>query len=364
MSNNFSYNIHDSFMARALELAKKGRGYVSPNPLVGCILVKNGEIIGEGFHEKYGDSHAEVMAYKNSIKDPGDSTMYVTLEPCCFEGKTSACTQFIKENGIREVYVGMKDPNPKVCGQGIKELQDYGIKIHVGLLREECEELNKGYIKLISTKRPWVIAKVAQSEDEFLGFDSNSRTKISGKEANIHCHSLRSKVDAIMVGSQTALVDNPMLTVREVEGKNPVRVIVDTNRKLPLTLNVFTDYKADTIVLCSDNKFENNKTSFAKYLSIKENNDGNLCPENMLNVLGSEGICTILIEGGVKLLNSFKDLDLIDEVYIYTSNKKLVNATLENPLKIDDRWDVKDQKSLGADSLLVAKRKVECLQVS
>jgi len=363
MSNNFSYNIHESFMARALELSKRGRGYVSPNPLVGCVLVKNGEIIGEGYHEKYGQPHAEVMAYKNSIKDPTDSTMYVTLEPCCFKGKTPACTQFIKENGIREVYIGIEDPNPKVCGEGARELEDYGIKVHVGLLSEECRELNKGYIKLISTKKPWVIAKAAQSENKFLGLDSKSRTKISGQEANAHCHDLRSKVDAIMVGSQTALIDNPMLTVREVDGRNPARVIVDTNRKLPLTLNVFTDYKAPSIVLCSDAKFENNETSFAKYLSVKENNDGNLCPENMLNILAKEGLCTILIEGGAKLLNSFKDMDLIDEMYIYTSNKKLANAALENPLQIDDKWDIKEQKSLGEDNLLIAKRKIECLQV-
>ena len=135
MNSNFSYNIHESYMERALELAKKGIGSVSPNPLVGCVLVKNGEIIGEGFHERFGNPHAEVMAYNNSIKDPSESTMYVTLEPCCFEGKTAACTKFIIENSISEVYISMEDPNPKVSGRGIKELKQHGIRVNLGLLK-------------------------------------------------------------------------------------------------------------------------------------------------------------------------------------------------------------------------------------
>ena len=249
MNDKFSYNIHESFMARALELAREGMGSVSPNPLVGCVLVKDGEIIGEGFHEKYGNPHAEIMAYKNSIKDPTDSTMYVTLEPCCFEGKTPACTKFIIENSINEVYISMEDPHPEVSGRGIKELKQRSIKVNVGLLKKECEWLNRGYIKLITTNRPWVIAKVAESENNFLGLDSKSKTNITGDEAKIHSHELRKNVDAVMVGRQTALIDNPQLTVRHVKGKNPIRVILDTHRKLPLKLNVFNDNNANTIVL-------------------------------------------------------------------------------------------------------------------
>ena len=259
MDNNFSYNIHESYMERALELAKEGIGSVSPNPLVGCVLVKDGEIIGEGFHEKYGDSHAEIMAYKNSIKDPTDSTIYVTLEPCCFEGKTPACTKFIIENSIREVYISMEDPNPKVSGMGIKELEQRGIRVNVGLLKKKCEWLNRGYIKLITTNRPWVIAKVAQTSDGYMGVNSETSTWITGDISKNHTHTLRSQVDAVLIGRQTAMIDNPSLTVREVQGENPKRVILDTNRKLPLNLEIFNDKKAETLVLCSEERFNKSR---------------------------------------------------------------------------------------------------------
>ena len=364
MSDNYQYNIHESFMARAIELSKKGTGHVSPNPLVGCILVKEGEIIGEGFHAKYGDSHAEVMAYNNSIKDPTDSTMYVTLEPCCFRGKTPACTQFIIENSIREVYISMKDPNPKVSGRGIRELEKYGIKVHIGLLQEESEWLNRGYIKLITTNKPWIIAKAAQSENNFLGSDSKSTTNITGKEARYHSHALRSCVDAIMIGRQTALVDNPQLTVRHVNGVNPIRVVLDTNRKLPLTLNIFNDNKADTIILCSKINFDKSSTSFAKYVPIEEDESGKLCIDNILEILGKEGITKVLIEGGAELLNSLREKDLIDEIHLYTSSNKLYNATLKNPLAINDNWNIRKKVKLGDDSLVIATRKEKCLQES
>ena len=362
MNDSFQYNIHESFMARAIELSKGGLGRVSPNPLVGCVLVKNGDVIGEGFHEKYGESHAEVMAYKNANEDPVDSTMYVTLEPCSFEGKTPACTKFIIENGIREVYISMKDPNPKVSGSGILELEKYGIQVNVGLLKDECEWLNRGYIKWITTNKPWIIAKAAESENNFLGLDSNSTANITGRESKIHSHELRSNVDAIMVGRQTALIDNPELTVRHILGRNPTRVILDTNRKLPLTLNIFNDNAAETIILCSNKNFEKTSTSFAKFIPVNEDDCGQLSLDSILDTLAKEGLCKILIEGGAELLNSFNQRGLIDEMYIYTSNNKLKNANLKNPLAINDSWDVKEKLNLGADKLIIATKKEACLQ--
>ena len=364
MNLNFKYNIHESFMDRAIEISKGGIGSVSPNPLVGCVLVKNGEIIGEGYHEKYGEPHAEVMAYNNSIKDPSDSIMYVTLEPCSFEGKTPACTKFIIENGIREVYVSMKDPNPKVSGMGIEELEKHGVQVNVGILQKECEWLNRGYINWITNHKPWVIAKVAQSENNFLGLDSNTTTNITGQESKVHSHELRSNVDAIIVGRQTALVDNPELTVRHTMGKNPVRVVLDTNRKLPLTLNIFNDQAAETIILCSNKNFEKSNTSFAKFIPVNENEFGQLSIHSILEALAKEGFCKILIEGGAELLNSFNKKDLIDEMYIYTSNNKLKNANLKNPLIINDRWNIKEQLNLGDDNLIIATKKERCLQES
>ena len=222
MSNLFSLNIHHAFMERAIELAKKGLGKVSPNPLVGCIIVKNGEIIGEGYHDEFGGDHAEISAYKNSIKDPVESTIYVTLEPCSIKGKTPPCTDFLISNGIREVYIGMLDPNPLVNGNGIKELESAGIKVHLNILKDECKNLNKGYIKWQSTKRPWIIVKAAESSNGYLGIDSNSQTQITQPESILHVHKLRTTVDAILIGRQTAVIDNPQLTVRKIVGKNPV----------------------------------------------------------------------------------------------------------------------------------------------
>ena len=305
MDNIYTFNIHEAFMSRALELARLGQGTVSPNPMVGCVLVKDGEIIGEGYHETYGAPHAEVMAYKNAIKDPAYATVYLTLEPCNFYGKTPPCTQFLIENSASEVYVAMTDPNPEVNGNGIRELVKNGIQVKTGILREEAEYLNRGFVKFITQGRPWVIAKAAQSANGYLGIDSNSQTWITGEESKEHSHILRSRVDAIMVGSQTALVDNPQLTVREVAGYNPKRIVLDTNRKLPLTLKMFRDNQADTIVLCSNALFERSRTSFCDYIPVEESEDGHLKPESILEVLTKEGVTSVLFRGWCRIIGFF-----------------------------------------------------------
>ena len=364
MSNFYNYNIHESFMSRAIQLARKGQGKVSPNPMVGCVLVKNGKIIGEGYHDSYGGAHAEVMAYKNAIVDPVDATVYVTLEPCCIFGKTPPCTKFLIENSASEVYVSMLDPNPEVNGNGVSELIKSGIPVTTGILKKEAESLNRGFIKTMKYGRPWVIAKAAQSSNGFLGINSDSQTWITGKIAKQHSHNLRASVDAIMVGRQTALIDDPKLTVREVLGNNPQRIILDTNRKLPLTLNVFRDQQSITKVMCSDARFERSRTSFCEFIPVLENENGNLDPYSILKALAKEGITSVMIEGGAELLHSFNKLDLLDEIYLYTSSNPLENANLVNPLKISELWDIKDTVALGSDSLVIAERKVECLQES
>ena len=181
----YNTDIHESFMSRAIEIAKLGRGCVSPNPMVGCVLVKEGEIIGEGYHQKYGDPHAEVMAIRNSRKNPLDSIAYINLEPCSFIGKTPACTDTLKENGISEVYIGMLDPNPMVNGRGVKELERSGIRTHIGILSEEAAQLNQSFTKWITQGLPYVIAKVAQSNNGYMGIDSNSTTRSSIGMRNI-----------------------------------------------------------------------------------------------------------------------------------------------------------------------------------
>ncbi len=364
MENFYKYNIHEGYMSRALELARQGQGKVSPNPMVGCVLVKNGEIIGEGYHEVYGGPHAEVMAYQNAIVEPSDATVYVTMEPCSIFSKTPPCTQFLIENSASEVYVSMLDPNPRVNGNGVSDLIKAGIPVKTGILKEEAEYLNRGFTKIMKEGRPWVIAKVAQSANGFIGMDSDSQTWITGKVSEQHSHELRSNVDAIMVGRQTALIDNPRLTVREVAGYNPQRIVVDTNRKLPLTLNIFRDHQAETKVLCSDALFERSRTTFCEFIPVPEMDNGQLDPLAILDSLSKEGITSIIIEGGAELLNCFNKEKLIDEIYIYTAPDDLDNALLKNPIKISEDWEVKETKSLGNDTLIIAERKVECLQES
>ena len=354
-------DIHQMFMSRALELAQEGRGSVSPNPMVGCVLVKDGEIIGEGYHEKFGGAHAEVNAIKNARKDPVDSTAYVTLEPCNITAKTPPCTQLLIENGIREVFVSDIDPNPDISGKGVEDLRSAGIEVYTGVLRDESKDLNKGFYKWVTTGRPWVIAKVAQSRDGFMGLDSNSCTKITGDEAISHCHKLRSEVDSVLIGRQTALIDDPHLTVRKVAGKNPKRVILDTNRTLPITLNIFNDNAAETIVVCSSKKFKNNSTSYCEYWKAKEV-DGMLDIYDVLDQLANHGIVSILVEGGPCVLKTFMSNNLIDEAVVYTSETDLKDGTLKNPLMFDDNWDLMDDKSVGNDNLKIfLNRSIECL---
>ncbi len=361
MDKILTTSIHDLFMSRAIELAKQGRGPVSPNPMVGCVLVKDGDIIGEGYHEEFGGPHAEIMALRNARKDPVDSIVYVNLEPCCIAGKTPPCTNALIENGISEVFIGILDPNPEMNGKGVEALTKAGILTHVGVLEDEAQLLNRSFQKWITTGMPWVIAKVAQSADGFMGLDSETSVWLTGDESRTHAHKLRSEVDAVLIGRQTALIDNPNLTVREVRGENPKRVILDTNRTLPLSLKIFNDRKADTIVLCSDKRFTQTHTHFCKYLPVKEEHN-KLSPVHALKTLAKEGITSILIEGGQEVLNSFISADVIDQIFIYTAPKKLDDAQLKNPIQLSEEWSVVNEEPLGEDTLIVAEKGVECLQ--
>ena len=348
-------------MSRVLELARKGRGKVSPNPMVGCILVKDGEIIGEGYHEEFGGPHAEVMALRNSRTDPMDSVAYVNLEPCCISGKTPPCTNALIENGISEVFIGTLDTNPDVNGKGVEELEKAGIVVHVGIMEDESSRLNQAFHKWITMGLPWVIAKVAQSADGYMGLNAETSVWLTGDASRKHYHTLRSEVDAVLIGRQTALIDNPSLTVREVGGENPKRIVLDTNRTLPLSLNIFQDKKAETIVLCSENRFSQSKTHFCKYLPVKEENS-KLSPLHSLKTLAEQGITSVLVEGGQEVLRSYISENIIDQIYIYTSPEKLDGASLKNPIQLSDEWSIIEEEALGEDTLIIAKKGAECLQ--
>ena len=350
-----------SMMERAIEISKKGRGYVSPNPLVGCIIIKDGKIIGEGFHRKYGGSHAEKEALDNCIENPLGASAIITLEPCCIQSNTPPCTKLLIDNGIDEVFIGSRDPNLDINGKGVAELEKNGIHVYQGFLKEDVEKLNKGFFKWVQKGLPWVIVKVAQSSDGCMGIDNESQTWITGDDSIKNAHYLRSKVDAILVGTQTARIDNPKLTVRNVEGVNPKRVVIDTNRTLPLDLKLYSDQASETIVMCSKDKFERNQTMNCKFIPVVEK-FGFLDIKDVLKKLANEGITSILIESGPKLIESFNKKNLIDELYIYTANNKIIDSNFKTPIDIESNWRLKTRKVLGDDELQVFEKEEMCLQ--
>ena len=233
----------------ALQLAKKGKGKVNPNPLVGAIIVRDGVILGRGYHKEYGKAHAEVNAFLDAKEDITGATMYVTLEPCSHYGKTPPCVERIIENKISRVVIGMIDPNPLVAGKGIEKLKKSGITVTVGVLEEECRKLNEVFIKYITKNEPFVVLKTAMSLDGKIATSRGESKWITGEKARNEVHNLRNELEAIMVGVDTVIIDNPELTCRLENGRNPIRIIVDSTLKIPLNSKVLKNQdEAKTIV--------------------------------------------------------------------------------------------------------------------
>jgi len=284
-------------MQKALALAQKGAKSTLPNPMVGAVIVKNNRIIGQGYHTAYGKPHAEIEALKACKISPKDATLYVTLEPCCHFGKTPPCTKAIIESGIKEVVISAFDPSKKVNGKGIKELKKAGIKVRVGMLKKEAEELNRIFFTFHTKKRPFVTIKAAVSLDFCIAKSRTERTFLTGKKEEKYTHTLRATHEAILVGAGTVLADNPHLGVRAVEGKDPLRVIMAGPRKLPKNLKIFRD--KNVLVL-------KNKT-----------------PKQALTILYKMGITSVLVEGGQKIFTSFLQANLVDEIIFFVANIEL-----------------------------------------
>ena len=223
---------NQDYMKRALELAKKAMGYTSPNPMVGCVVVKDGRIVTEGYHERCGEYHAERNALTKCSEDLTGATMYVTLEPCCHQGKTPPCTDIILERGIGKVYVGSMDPNPKVAGKGVQILRDHGVEVETGLLEEECLSLNEIFFHYITTKMPYVAMKYAMTLDGKIASFSGDSKWVTGERAREHTHFLRKKYRGILVGIGTVLADDPMLNCRTENGVDPVRIVCDSHLQI------------------------------------------------------------------------------------------------------------------------------------
>ena len=329
-------------MKKCLELAKKGMGYVSPNPMVGCVIVFNDEIIGEGYHQEYGKDHAEVNAIEN-VKDKSllkKSTLYVNLEPCVHFGKTPPCTNLIIESKIPKVVIGCADSYSEVSGKGIKKMQNRGIEIIVGVLGKESRELNKRFFTFHEKKRPYIILKWAESKDGFMApLNQNKPFWMTSSETKKLVHKWRAEEEAILIGRITAKKDNPSLTVREVAGSNPIRIIIDKNLTLSGDLNLFNS-EAKTIIFNSLKSEENGTNQFIKI-------DFNYLIEKILKELHKQNIQSVKIEGGTITLQSFIDSNIWDEARIFTANK-LFSQGLKTPI-IEGKIIL--ERKIGTDTL-------------
>lgn len=311
-------------MKRAIELALRGTGKVSPNPRVGCVILENGQIISEGWHSEFGGPHAEVAAIQNANRESFEGcTLVVNLEPCSHFGKTPPCADLIIEKKFSKVVVGMIDPNPEVSGAGIQKLRDAGIEVEVGVLENECQWINRFFTKHITTGLPYVIAKVAQSIDGCIATNKGESKWITSEESRRKVHILRSEVDAVIIGKKTALMDNPLLTVREINGVNPKRIVFDTDLTLPLNLNIFReDCREETYICCNPEavntrKAETLKLAGLKLIPVEVNEKGKLNVPSALYALTELGISSVLVEGGAELLSDFAKTQMIDELHLF-----------------------------------------------
>ena len=318
----------ESIMSRCISLAKLGAGNVSTNPMVGAVVVHNGKIIGEGYHRKCGGPHAEVNAI-NSVKDPAllpESEIYVSLEPCAHFGKTPPCADLIIEKKIKKVYVGCLDPFSKVDGKGIQKLRAAGVEVVVGVLEKECQDLNRRFFTSVNLKRPYVILKWAQSIDGYIDKDCKP-VRISNHQTEILNHKWRSEEDAILVGYNTALRDNPSLTNRLWAGKNPLRVVLDRDGSLPKNLKIFDD-SARTVVL---------------------DFHGDDMPQNVLTALNEMKVQSLIIEGGARTHRKFIEAGLWDEARIFVADVMLGGGTKAAEIH---GGSLVDTEIVGGDRLL------------
>ena len=344
------------YMQRCIQLAKLGAGNVTPNPMVGAMLVYENRIIGEGYHKKYGEAHAEVnciasvkIADKNLVSE---STLYVSLEPCAHYGKTPPCSDLIISNKIPKVVIGSNDPFEKVNGKGIEKLKAAGIEVVTGVLEKECLELNKRFFTFHTKQRPYIILKWAQTADKKTALNDNKRLIISNEFSNRLVHKWRAEEAAILVGTNTVLVDDPLLTNRLWSGKNPLRLTIDKYLKLPVDAKVFNK-DASTIVF----NFYKNTVEFDVELSntvyyYKINGDAELAHQ-ITDACYKLNLQSILIEGGAQLLQSFIDEKLYDEIRIITNKDLFVIKGLESP--VISTWNKIYSFPLGNDLIEFSK---------
>lgn len=349
---------HKKYMDLAIKLAEKGKGLTSPNPMVGCIIVKRGRIVGKGWHKKAGTEHAEILAIQDAGKKAINSTMYVNLEPCSHWGRTPPCTERIVEAGVREVIIGMEDPNPLV--DGFKELKFRGLKTKIGILEKEAKKLNEAYLKYMRTKKPFVIIKVAMSADGRIATKTGDSKYITSKEARAYVHQLRTEVDAVMVGLNTVLRDNPELTPRLVKGKDSMKIVVDSTLKIPKNSNLMKN--PAKLIVATTSKASKNAVKKLQQKGVTiimtKSKNGMVDLQDLVKQLGRHEITSVMIEGGSELNSTAIKAGVVDKIFIFTAPKIIGNGlgAIGNLgiNKIDNAINLKNSvaKKIGNDILI------------
>lgn len=339
--SDFFMQKKEEYMRRALELARKGEGHTSPNPMVGCVVVKDGRIISEGYHEKYGEFHAERNALTRCMEDTAGADLYVTLEPCCHQGKTPPCTDIIIDKKIARVFVGSMDSNPLVAGKGVQILRDHGIYVETGILDAECRKLNEVFYHYIATKTPFVVMKYAMTLDGKIACATGDSKWVTGEIARTQVHRMRGRYRGIMVGIGTVLADDPMLNCRVEGGVDPVRIICDSNLRIPTESQIVkTASDIETIVACSQEALESERKQ-EKIRRLKEAGIQIIGTEGahgvnlveLMKKLGGQNIDSILLEGGGTLNASALEDGIVNKVYAYIAGKLIGGMDARSPVE-------------------------------
>jgi len=345
----------NDYMKIALKLAARGRGYASPNPMVGAVIVKNNRIIGQGYHECCGKNHAEVNAIKNATENVSGATIYVTLEPCCHYGKTPPCTELIIRHKLKRVVIGAMDSNPLVSCKGIDRLHEAGIKTTVGVLENECRSLNEVFFHYMETGMPFVTVKYAQTLDGRIATSTGHSQWISSPASLSFAHRLRAEHDAILVGIGTVIKDNPTLTVRRVKGRNPLRVVVDSALAVPLAANVMQELAAAPTLIAttkkaSDKKFVALKKAGANLMTVTPGKKGYVDLKKLLEILAGMQISSVLIEGGAQIITSAFKENLVNRLVTVIA-PKIIGQGIEAVGDLNIR-DLKDAKLISVRKII------------
>jgi diaminohydroxyphosphoribosylaminopyrimidine deaminase/5-amino-6-(5-phosphoribosylamino)uracil reductase len=329
--------MHEQYMRLALELAVRGIGAVNPNPLVGAVIVKNNRIIGQGFHEKYGDPHAEINAINSAYDEISGSTIYVTLEPCYHTGKTPPCVDAIIRHGFNKVIIGMADPNPLVSGKSIQKMIDHDIEVVTGVLENECRKMNEVFIKYITTGRPFVTMKSAMTLDGKIATFTGDSRWISNEKSRHLTHNIRHRMSAVMVGIGTVLTDDPELTTRIENGKNSIRIVLDSRLRIPLNAKILQKKDDSRTIIVTTDRAEQEKIEILKSMDIRvmvvPGSDRGVDLNKLMTKLGEIRIDSILLEGGGTLNYSALEEDIVDKVLVFIAPKIIGGDSAKTPVE-------------------------------